>query len=118
MKLTIYQKLLMFTLPIVCFSIVGVGYYRYLIAKEEIMNQIGAKIRDQAEDAARDLEELGKRANIDLITLSELTSIRDYNNNVDFELYNEAEVCRKSIETFMLNFSERSKVYAGVAYIN
>ena len=118
MKLTIYQKLLMFTLPVVCFSILGVGYYSYLTAREEVMNQIGAKIKDQAEDAATDLNELGKRANIDLITLSELTSIRDYTNNVDFELYNEAEVCRKSIETFMLNFSERSKVYSGISYIN
>lgn len=59
MKLNIYQKLLMFTLPIICFSIVGVGYYSYLIAKEEVMNQIGAKIKDQAEDAATDLNELG-----------------------------------------------------------
>ena len=75
MKLTIYQKLLMFTLPFVCFSILGVGYYSYLIAREEVMNQIGAKIKDQAEDAATDLNELGKRADIDVITLSELTSL-------------------------------------------
>ena len=29
MKLTIYRKLLMFTLPVVCVSILGVGYYSY-----------------------------------------------------------------------------------------
>ncbi len=118
MKLTIYQKLLLFTLPIVCFSILAVGYYSFFIAKEETMDGIRSTVLRQAEDTARELDRLCKQASIDLITLSEITSIRDYYNNIDFELYNEAELCRKSIETFMLNFSRRSRVYSGGTYIN
>ena len=118
MKLSIYQKLLIFTLPVVCFSILGVGYYSFIVAREETMDGIRSTVLRQAEDTARELDRLCKQASIDLITLSEITSIRDYNNNIDFELYNEAEVCRKSMETFMLNFSRRSRVYSGVTYIN
>ncbi len=118
MKLTIYQKLLMFTLPVVCFSILGVGYYSYFTAKEEIMGEIRVKVLDQAEDVATELDRLCRREGIDLITLSEITSIGDYNNNIDFELYNEAEVSRKSIERFMLNFLQRSEIYSGAAYVN
>ena len=62
------------------------------------------------------MNRLTRRAGIDLITLSEITSIGDYNNNVDFELYNEAEVSRKSIERFVLHFLERSQVYSGAVY--
>ncbi|OGP95555.1 MAG: hypothetical protein A2157_16490 [Deltaproteobacteria bacterium RBG_16_47_11] len=116
MKLTIHQKLLMFTLPIVCFSILGVGYYSYFTARGAIINEIREKMQKQAEDIAVEIDRLCKRTSIDLVTLSELTSIGDYNNNIDFELYHEAEVCRKSIETFMLNFLQRSEVYSGAAY--
>jgi signal transduction histidine kinase len=118
MKLTIYQKLLMFTLPIVCFSILGVGYYSFWVAKKEMMNEIRLTVLRQAGDTAAELGRLSRRAGIDLITLSEITYIRDYGNNVDYELYNEAEVCRTSIETFMLNLLERSKVYSGATYID
>ena len=83
MKLTIYQKLLLFTLPIVCVSILGVGYYSYFVAREETMNGIRWKLLDQAGDLANELNGIRKQASIDLITLSELTSIVDYYNNVE-----------------------------------
>lgn len=118
MRLTIYQKLLLFTLPIVCLSILGFGYYTFRIAREEMMNEIRLAVQRQAEDTARELNRLCMRTGIDLITLSELTSIRDYSNYSEFELYNEAEVSRKSIETFLLNFLERSKAYSGASCID
>jgi signal transduction histidine kinase len=118
MKLTIYQKLLMFTLPVVCVSILGIGYYSYFVAREEIESEIRSNMLRQAVELAGELNRLCMQTSIDLVTLSELTSVADYYNNVDFGLYNEAEVSRKSMEIFMVNFSQRSKVYSGVGYIN
>ena len=103
----------MFTLPVVCVSILGVGYYSYFVAKEEIMDDIRSNVADHAEDIATELNRLTRRAGIDLITLSEITSIGDYNNNVDFELYNEAEVSRKSIERFFLIFWRGPGLFGG-----
>ena len=51
-----------------------------------MMSEIRLAVQRQAEDTARELNRLCKRTGIDLITLSELTSIRDYSNYSDFEL--------------------------------
>jgi len=118
MKLTIYQKLLVFIIPIVCFSIFGVGYYSYFIAREEIIREIKTKMENKAEDMAMEISRLCRDAGVNLITLSELTSIADYHNNIEYELYHEAEVCRRSIERFMLDFSRRSKSYSGISLFN
>ena len=118
MKLTIYKKLLVLILPIVCFSIFGVGYYSYLVAREEILREIRTKTENQAEDISKEISQLCQQTMVDIITLSELTSIGDYYNNIEYELYNEAEISHKSIERFMLDFSRRSKAYSRISYIN
>src|SRR5574340_833673 len=118
MRLSIYQKILMLVLPILSFSILGVGYYSYTVARGEMINEIRSKMKGKAEEIAGEVNALLKDASVDLVTLSEITSIADYYNNVEFELRNEAEICRKSIERFMVDFSRRVKAYSEIAYID
>lgn len=118
MKLTIYRKLLLSILPIVCISILGIGYYSYLVAREETVKQIGIKMERQAEDMASEINRLCAQAEIDLITLSELSTIADYYNNKEYRLEHEAEMYRKEIERFLLEFSRRAKVYSGIRYLD
>ncbi|MCX5908282.1 MAG: cache domain-containing protein [Deltaproteobacteria bacterium] len=118
MKLTIYRKLLLSILPIVGISILGIGYYSYLVAKEETSKQIGRKIQRVAEDMAGEVNRLCSQAKIDLMTISEITSIGDYYNNKEYRLDNEAEVCRKSIEKFMFDYCRRSTMYSGASLID
>jgi len=73
---------------------------------------------DQAEDMAMELNTILQAGRDRSHHPFRTYSIGDYNNNIDFELYNEAEVCRKSIESYMVNFCTDQKYIRESVYIN
>lgn len=111
-------KLLLAILPPVVAVVCGIVMFQYYLARRAMLTEIDQQIRFIVEKKAGEIDGLLDQRSRDLLTLAETPLIVDYYRNVDYQLADEAEAYRKELQRYLANFSERTRVYARILYLD
>ncbi|MDD5656200.1 MAG: ATP-binding protein [Elusimicrobia bacterium] len=115
---TIRWRLLLAILPAVALGIMGIVLMQYLLARREMLDTVRTAVDESAKHAAANVDDLLRQRREDLFTLAESPLFADYYNNIDFQLWDEAETYRRELEKHLLRFSRRAEVYARILYVD
>ncbi len=111
-------KLLAAILPPVILAVGGIVWLQYNLARAEILREINQQIQLLAKTTADNIDGLLEQRYRDLFSLAESPLIADYYRNVDFQLSDEAEAYRREFERSLARFSDRSRAYARILYLD
>lgn len=111
-------RLLAAILPPVILAVSGIVWLQYNLTRGEILREIDQQIVLLAKTTAGNIDGMLEQNYRDLFTLADSPLIADYYRNVDFQLLDEAETYRRELERHLRNFSERSRAYARILYLD
>jgi PAS domain S-box-containing protein len=114
---TLSRKILTGVLPAVLIMTFLMGGFTYYVVGQKIQVDVQKEMDGLAQNTSIGLQAFFRQRLNDLESLSETPLIGDYCKNVGFGLHQEAEVYRRELYKYFLNFSERSKVYYDISYI-
>ena len=117
-KSSIFYKLLLFILPLVCLPTAVVGYFSIQASVERVNRLVRQEQMVQVEAAARKIDDLLHSCRIDLATITGLPLIEEYNLARSFRLKAEAGFNHDNIVRLFQDFLARTPSYWQLRYID
>ncbi|MCF8033122.1 MAG: HAMP domain-containing protein [Desulfarculaceae bacterium] len=118
LKSSIFFKLLVFILPLVCLPIALVGYFSIQASVERVNRLVRQEQMLQVEAAAKKIDNVLHNTRIDLTTITGLPLIEQYNLARSFRLRAEAEFNHDNIVRLFKDFLARTPSYWQLRYID
>lgn len=118
LKSSIFYKLLLFILPLVCLPTAVVGYFSIQASVERVNRLVRQEQMVQVEAAAKKIDDVLHSCRIDLATITGLPLIEEYNLARSFRLKAEAGFNRDNIVRLFQDFLARTPYYWQLRYID
>ncbi|MBU1273783.1 MAG: HAMP domain-containing protein [Proteobacteria bacterium] len=118
LKSSIFYKLLLFILPLVCLPTAVVGYFSIQASVERVNRLVRQEQMVQVEAAAKKINDVLHSCRIDLATITGLPLIEEYNLARSFRLKAEAGFNRDNIVRLFQDFLARTPYYWQLRYID
>jgi signal transduction histidine kinase len=118
LKSSIFFKLLVIILPLVCLPIAIVGYFSIQASVERVNRLVRQEQMVQVEAAAKKIDDALNNTRIDLTTITGLPLIEEYNLARAFRLRAEAGFNRGNIVRLFQDFLVRTPYYWQLRYID
>ncbi len=118
LKSSIFFKLLVFTLPLVCLPVAIVGYFSIQASVDRVNRLVRQEQMLQVESAAKKIDDVLHNTRIDLTTITGLPLIEQYNLARSFRLRAETEFNRDNIVRLFQDFLARTPSYWQLRYID
>lgn len=116
MKFSIFIKLLLLILPLVCLPIATVGYYAVRASVEQVNRLVRQEQMLNLEATAGKINDIMENCRLDLDTLSRLPVIEDYYLARSFRLEAETEFHYENILRIFTDFIRRTPYYSRLLY--
>jgi signal transduction histidine kinase len=117
-KPSIFFKLLLFILPLVCLPIAIVGYLAIQASVERVNHLVRQEQMVQVEAAAQKINDVFHNCRTDLGTITGLPLLEDFNLARTFRLEAEARFNRDNIQRLFLDFLDRTPFYWQLRYLD
>ena len=118
LKSSIFFKILAFILPLVCLPIALVGYFSIQASVDRVNRLVRQEQMLQVEAAAKKIDNVLQNTRVDLITITSLPLIEQYNLARSFRLRAEAAFNRDNIVRLFQDFLARTPYYWQLRYID
>ena len=110
-RISIFFKLLMLILPLVCIPVAVVGYFSVQASVERVNRLVRQEQMDKVESAARKINQAFLYCRTDLETMARLPILEDYHLARTFRLEAEAGFNRENLEKLFRDFLARIPFY-------
>ncbi len=117
-RVSIFSKMLMFIVPVVCLPVVVVGYYSIQASVERVNRLVRQEQMLKVEAAANKIDDIFYNCQIDLETVSRSPVLADYDLARLFRLNAEAEFNRDNLIGLFKDILERTPYYYGIRVLN
>jgi PAS domain S-box-containing protein len=109
-------RLLMQIIPIALLGIASIGASAYFLIKNHFIRTVKHDVQTLGYEAAQNISTFLNQRRHDLEMLSESPVFPQHYTNLEFQLWEEADMYRQEIEGFLQRFFDRTGVYHGIAY--
>jgi signal transduction histidine kinase len=117
-RITIFLKLLLFILPLVCIPIAVTGYFSIQAAVERVNRLVRHEQTVKADTIARRIDDIFYYCQMDLKTIASLPVLEDYHLARSFRLDAEAAFNHEKIIDLFRDFISRTAYYYQIHYID
>ncbi len=117
-RISIFIKLLLFIIPLVCVPVALVGYLSIQASEERVNRLVRQEQMMQVEAAAQKINAVFNQCRVDLETISASPVLEDFNLARLFRLQAEAEFNRENLEKLFREILERTPQYARIRFLD
>jgi len=114
-KPTVLVKMMVRSLIVLAVSILLVEYISYKSSSRQIVELTQERAQNLTALYAERFDRLFRNVEVDLLTISNLPSLRDYYLNRQYELFNEADQNLHSVAVFLSSLFRRNEAYVHIA---
>jgi len=118
MRLRIKNKIIIYIVPFVFMAFILVAGVVSLELKKKMMDLIEVSLLSTSQEVALNLEIVMNVASRDTLNLSRAPSIYSYNDNIDYDILEDAKISRNEMELFLTEFISQVTVYDRVRYFD
>jgi len=117
-RFSIFSKLLIFILPLVCLPIAILGYFSIEAAEERVNRLVRHEQMIKVEGSADKIKNIFYNCRIDLETINSLPLLEDYHIARTFRLNAETEFNYENIQGLFRDFLLRSPFYYQIRFLD
>jgi two-component system NtrC family sensor kinase len=117
-RISIFSKLLMFIIPMVCLPVAVVGYSSIQASVERVNRLVRQEQMVQVEAAANKIDDIFYGCRVDLTTISRSPVLAEYHLARLFRLQAEAEFNRDNLCKLFEDILARTPFYSGIRVLN
>ncbi|MFH0997459.1 MAG: ATP-binding protein [Pseudomonadota bacterium] len=117
-RFSIFSKLLIVILPLVCLPIAILGYFSIQAAEERVNRLVRHEQMIKVEGSADKIKNIFTNCRIDLETIVSLPLLEDYHIARTFRLTAETEFNRENIQGLFRDFLQRSPFYYQIRFLD
>ena len=117
-RISIFSKLLMFIIPMVCLPVAVVGYSSIQASVERVNRLVRQEQMVQVEAAANKIDDIFYHCRVDLTTISRSPILAEYHLARLFRLEAEAEFNRDNLRKLFEDILARTPFYYGIRVLN
>ena len=117
-RISIFSKLLMFIIPMVCLPVAVVGYSSIHASVERVNRLVRQEQMVQVEAAAGKIDDIFYNCRVDLTTISRSPVLAEYHLAKLFRLRAEAEFNRDNLRKLFEDILSRTPYYYGIRVLN
>ncbi|MCF8143358.1 MAG: HAMP domain-containing protein [Deltaproteobacteria bacterium] len=117
-RISIFSKLLMFIIPMVCLPVAVVGYSSIKASVERVNRLVRQEQMVQVEAAANKIDDIFYNCRVDLTTISRSPVLAEYHLARLFRLEAEADFNRDNLRKLFEDILDRTPFYSGIRVLN
>ena len=117
-RLSIFTKLLVTILPLICLPIAMVGFFSFQASVNRVDRLVRHEQKVKAEALANEISDIFFYTQLDLALIASLPILEDYNNSRLFGLQAATEFNQNAIQRLFMNFIERAGHYYQIRYVD
>ncbi len=118
LRISIFGKLLLFIVPLVCVPITLVGYFSIQASVERVNRLVRQEQMMQVEAAAKHLDAIFHNCRVDLETITRSPVLEDFHLARLFRLHVEAEFNRENLHKLFRDLRERAPHYYRLRFLD